>query len=820
MSFIDVARVGVENVAYSFDKAYDYAIPSELAHRVKVGSRVTVPFGSGNKTRLGVVFETGRAEYNKKIKAITAVPDEAPLLNDEMIKLALWLKENTFCTLFEAAKCLLPSGVNLRLVSSYIVNDGISEQDIEALDDTQKSIIAFLREKNRYVEKSSILKQLALSSDCDAVEKLASKGLIIANVDAVQRVNDASVRMARIALPPDELENITAQLTKKQKEVVNLLLDVGAASSKEICYFLGVTSAVVSALVKKGVLELFDSEYYRTPCDNIKKKSFEPIVLTAEQENAFEKVFARYKNGGGTSLLYGVTGSGKTQVYLKLIDRMRQEKKGVIVMVPEISLTAQTLNIFKSRYGDSVAVFHSALSLGERMDEWKRVRDGKADIVVGTRSAVFAPLENIGAIIVDEEHEHTYKSESTPRYNAKSVARFRCAYNKAVLLLASATPSVESYSLAKAGRYSLVSLENRYGNAVLPEVLTVDMTAETQCGVQGNISRLLYKHLRENLDSGMQSILLMNRRGYNTFVSCKSCGSVVTCPNCSISMTYHSANNRLMCHYCGYSEPFTDTCKECGEHNVRYAGAGTQHIEQELAELFPNARILRMDADTTMAKYSHETKLAAFANGEYDIMLGTQMVAKGLDFPNVTLVGIINADSQLYNEDFRSLEQTFSLLTQVVGRAGRGKNQGRAVIQTATPENPIIKLAAKQDYKAFFDMEIQLRKAMVYPPYCDLCLVGFVGTNEMLVKTASRFFFESLKNLTQTDEYKGEKLIVLGPMAPRVSKISNKYRYRLIIKCKNTPHFRKMVSDLLMEYSKNTKLKSVTAYVDMNPENV
>lgn len=819
MSCVNIARVALENVAYSFDKAYDYSIPDELLEKISVGSRVTVPFGSGNKTRLGVVFELDRIQANGKIKAVTASPDKAPLLNEEMIKLALWLKERTFCTLFEAVKCLLPSGINLKLVTYYIIRNDISSYELEALDADERQIADFLIEKNCFVSADNILKGCGVTSDGDIIERLVGKGLVIRNTDTVQRVGDLSVKMVRISTHDDEIENIFAQLTKKQKSVIELLTDVGAASVKEICYFLGVTPAVVNALIKKNIVETYDSEAYRTPGDGIVKKSVCDIRLTDEQNAAYEKILSQYESGGGKSLLYGVTGSGKTQVYLKLIDKINSEGRGVIVMVPEISLTPQTLGIFKGRYGEKVAVFHSGLSLGERMDEWKRVKNGQADIVIGTRSAVFAPLKNIGAIIIDEEQEHTYKSKNSPRYHARDVAKFRCAYHNALLLLASATPDVTSYASALNGGCLLSVMKSRYGSAGLPEVITVDTGRELANGVKGSISRILRDELSDNLEKGRQSILLMNRRGFNTFVSCCSCGEVISCPNCSISLTYHSANNRLMCHYCGYSEPFSEECKKCGEKNIRYSGVGTQHIEQELRELFTNARILRMDADTTMHKYSHETKLSMFAKGDYDILLGTQMVAKGLDFPNVTLVGIINADQQLYNDDFRSLEQTFSLITQVVGRSGRGRLGGKAVIQTATPENPIIRLAARQDYDAFYKTEIQLRKAMIYPPYCDICLIGFVGSNENYVKAASRFFFENLKTAAK-EKYSGEKLIVLGPTAPRVSKVSNKYRYRLIIKCKNSKTFRQMISELLIEYSKNSQFKSVTAFADINPETV
>ena len=461
----------------------------------------------------------------------------------------------------------------------------------------------------------------------------------------------------------------------------------------------------------------------------------------------------------------------------------------------------------------------SESSAGEKLDEWKRVKRGDAKIVVGTRSAVFAPLENIGLIIIDEEQEHTYKSEQNPRYSAVDVAKFRASKHNCLLLLASATPSVESFANAKQGRYSLQVIRNRYGNAVLPDVITVDMLHEPMAEGSSVISKKLFDELKANVDSSMQSILLINRRGYNTFVACNSCGHVISCPYCSISMTYHTANNRLMCHYCGYSEDFLTVCPECGEKSVRYAGFGTQKIEDELQRLLPGVRVLRMDTDTTAGKDSHERMLGKFADGEYDIMVGTQMVAKGLDFSNVTLAGVISVDQQLYNDDFRSLEKTFSLLTQVVGRSGRGENKGRAVIQTMTPENDVIRLAALQDYESFFDTEIKIRKALIYPPYCDMCVLTFIGENEIKVRAASQYALSQIRALTG-GEYKSEKLICLGPGPARVSKVSNKIRHRLIIKCRNTGRLREMISKILIDFGSKTEFSSVTMNADINPESI
>ena len=633
--------------------------------------------------------------------------DEAPLLSNEMMSLARWISEQTFCTYYEAVKAMMPAGINHKIIRSFCAVPGVDESIVASLDSDEKQVYDYLLSRSGYVKPENFLKTLGFDVSSDIPERLLKVGLLAANDDAVRNIGDNNIRMVRRCEVSDDVS-----MTKKQSEVVNVLKDVGSVSVKELCYFTGYTPSVISALEKKGVVECFEREELRSFVSRYAVQSAYDsgeIHLTDEQQKAYDGLLEDYKSGTGkTALLYGVTGSGKTSVYLKLIDAVLADNKTVIVIVPEISLTPQTLSVFHSRYNDGVAVFHSALSAGERADEWKRVKNGDAKIVIGTRSAVFAPLENIGLIIIDEEQEHTYKSEQTPRYNAKSVARYRAAWHKGLTLLASATPSVESFAAAKSGKYSFYEPKNRYGKAVLPQVVTVDMRNEQQTENR-ELSHELIEELNKNRTDGKQSIVLINRRGYNTFVSCTACGEVVTCPNCSISMTYHAANGRLMCHYCGYSEPFTNVCRECGEKSVVFSGTGTQRLEEELHDSFPEARVLRLDADTTTSRYSFENSLKKFTNGEYDIMLGTQMVAKGLDFPNVTLVGIISIDQQLYNDDYKSAERTFDLLTHVIGRAGRGDSKGRTNIQTSFPENEIIRLAERQDFEAFYNLEISMR---------------------------------------------------------------------------------------------------------------
>lgn len=807
------ARVAVDAAVFTFDKEFDYIIPPELEAAAQKGCRVTVPFGNGNKKRLGIIFDVTDYSDGKRLKKIAEVLDEAPLLSDEMLELARWIKERTFCTLYEAAKAMLPSGINHRMVVSYAVSGDYDKAKADSLCGAEKEVFDYLSSKGIFVKSDSIFKALAMEHNSSITESLIKKGLLVSSRDAVRNLGDLTVRMLRLTG-----EEVEVKLTKKQQQMADVLRDIGTASVKELCYFTGLTPAVANALVKNGAAEFYEQEVINLPDFVNETGSRTPISLTDEQHAAYDKLTALSSQGkAAVSLLYGVTGSGKTSVYMSVIDKVVDEGRAVIVMVPEIGLTPQTLSLFCKRYGGDIAVFHSALSVRERLEQWKRVKNGEAKIIIGTRSAVFAPAENIGLIIIDEEQEHTYKSEQTPRYSAIDVAKYRAAYNKSLLLLASATPSVESYAAAQSGKYELCTLTQRYGSAVLPEVVTVDMRSEPKAQGSKAISETLYESLKQNLENGRQSILLINRRGFHTFAACNSCGEVICCPHCSISMTYHSANNRLMCHYCGHSVPFSSVCPECGEDAVRYSGFGTQKIEEELSRLLPDAKIVRMDTDSTAGKNSHEKLLDSFAKGEYDIMIGTQMVAKGLNFPNVTLVGVVSVDQQLYNDDFRSLEKTFSLLTQVVGRSGRGELKGKAIIQTLTPENEIIRLAAKQDYDEFFKTEITLRKALVYPPYCDLCVIGFTGENETIVKAAARETLDLLKKYVG-GEFKGEKVIALGPMPARVAKVNGKYRHRLIIKCRNSARLRRMISKILIETGSDSRFSKVTVFADMNPE--
>lgn len=687
------------------------------------------------------------------------------------------------------------------------LRDGIVVNLYSAINTSLKSIKSIVGDKPilsaEAVSLALWLKERCFCTTYECLRLMLPRG--------IGKVSDASAKVATLLTAN---ENDLPKLTQKQKSVVDLLFDVNTASVSEICEFCSVGVSVIKNLEKYGVISIYDKEVLRNPYKDVQITENKDIELSPQQMKAYTTYSNMLDGEGGTGLLFGVTGSGKTQVYLKLIDKALENQKDVIVLVPEISLTPQALSIFHKRYGDKVAVFHSGLSLGERNDEYKRADRGEAKIVIGTRSAVFAPLHNLGLIIMDEEQESTYKSERTPKYNTKDVANFRCKYNKALFLMTSATPSLETYSNALNNKYVLCELTQRFGDAKLPQVITVDMKQEMKNGNKSPISAKLKELIEDTLDNNKQVILLINRRGYNTFIACNDCGHVITCPNCSISLTYHSASNRLVCHYCGYTKKLDNVCPECKGDNIRYSGFGTQKIEDELAYLFPDARILRMDADTTSTKFSHEKMFNAFANHEYDIMIGTQMVAKGLDFDDVTLVGVVNADNSLYDESYNSAERCFDLITQVVGRSGRRDGNGKAVIQTINPYNQTLEYASNQDYKSFYENEIELRKLLTYPPYCDIISASFIGENENKVALCSKKFFELL--IEENEKYK-HKIIVLGPSVAKIAKLNNTYRYRLSVKCKNSKNIRNMFNDIQKNISKIKEYKDVSVSLDINP---
>lgn len=796
-----VARVALYGATYAFDKLYSYAIPPKM--ELSAGQRVIVPFGRGNTTKQAIVFEIGEEE-TFHLKSVLSVIDEKPILSDEMLKMCEYMHETVFCTRADAVAAALPTGLNHRLLNYYSAN--IDYANIEDLNNTEKEIFDYLKSKG---EKSEDDILSVFEVEVSVLKSMTEREALIKNSETKQKIGDATQKWVKLA---EDISSV--KLTARQKEIVDLLNDIETASVKELRYFTGVSISVIDNLISKGVLIAFEKQVFRSPYKTNASPNLSEIHLTNEQEIAFSGLYEKMNSENAeVSLLYGVTGAGKTQVYLKLVDAAFEKGDGVIVMVPEIALTPQMIEIFTRRYGNKIAVFHSAMSMGQRMDEWTRIKNGDALIAIGTRSAIFAPFKKLSLIIIDEEQEHTYKSEKSPRFHTRDLAKFRVAYHKALLCLASATPSLESYAAAEKGKYSLFTLKNRYNNAQLPEVEVVDMKLEVQNGNSSPISETLYEAINETLSNNKQVILLLNRRGHNTYISCPSCGYVATCPNCSVSLTYHSANKRLMCHYCGHSVPVSQMCPDCGCESLKFMGLGTQKAAEELELLFPNAKILRLDADSTVSRESYSTYLSAFAKGEYDILLGTQMVAKGLNFPNVTLVGVLGADAAMYSEDFRSFERSFSLLTQVIGRAGRGDNAGRAIIQTVNPDGQLINFAEAQDYESFYNQEIMMRSLKTFPPYCDICAVYTQAASRADAEMTIKEIYGKIREMINND-YKDVKLIILGPSPSGIARVNNKYRFRMIIKCRNNKRFREMLKNAINIRA----IRDVTISVDINPE--
>ena len=813
-----VAKVAVSGAHYSYDNEYSYMIPVQFIDKVVPGIRVVVPFGNGNRHTVGLVTRLHPLEVpDPKIKPLISPADEEPLINEEMLGIVMWLKETTFCTFFDAYKSVVPSGFGYKFSVHYSVANTMLDEFM--LSEQETNVLHFMKQAKNQREIDEFIDFARQPRLKGIIASLVDKGFVEINDELKRRVGDGSVRMLR--LNADFLEKIGTEaepeLTSKQKNVVALLNDCGCAAVKEVMYMTNCTSALITRMKKLGILDEFENEVLRDAIGELEgAKEPESIVLNEEQQNAYDGIMELLSQGKPAgALLYGVTGSGKTAVFFRLIDSVLKSGRTAMMLVPEISLTPQMLRKFKTYFGSKVAVLHSSLSLGQRNDEFKRIRSGDARIVIGTRSAVFAPLENIGIIIIDEEGEHTYKSESSPRYHARDVAIKRCGNHNAVLVMASATPSLETFYDAKVRkRFHLFEMRKRYADAVLPNVEIIDMAYENGA----LFSEKLKDRLRQTLDNKEQAILFLNRRGFNTYISCLDCRHPVSCPNCDLPLTYHKKNNKLMCHYCGFSMDNVTQCPSCGSDHLFTSGIGTQRIEDEIAKDLPQARILRMDADTVFSRYSYEENFKAFENGDYDIMLGTQMIAKGLNFPNVTLVGVVSLDKALFTGDFRSYERTFSLLTQVAGRSGRGDKPGVAYLQTFVPDHFVLNLAAKQDYDEFFEEEIELRRSLIYPPFCDICVIGFSSSLESLAIQASdwfaREFFYTAERIRQT----GVKLPIrmLGPAPCTLGRINRKYRYRLILKCRNTKDFRQCIREMLLKFYKRNDFRAVSIYADIN----
>ena len=811
-----IAKIAVSAANFAIDKPYSYAVPEEMT--LRPGQRVTVPFGRGNRRCEGVVLSVEEGSTDG-LKAVEKCLDEEPVVSQNLLRLAAFIRERYFCTFYEAIRAMLPAGLWFQTRETFSLTEDVSWKEKNIKNPDAVAILRLMEELGGQAEEER-LRGVAADEEHfhAAIQYLLRKKWIRARAEHLRRLGDKTERIATLAASPEEAMEYASHRPKSaamQRAVLELMCSIGSVSVKELCYFTGASTATVNRLEKLGYLTLSERPVLR--CREIKPARLDgPLVLDEEQTLAFEGLNTQRKaEAPGAALLYGVTGSGKTSVYIKLIQACLEDSKSAMLLVPEIALTPQLLGIMAAYFGETVAVLHSSLSAAERYDQWKRVRSGDAKVVVGTRSAVFAPAVDLGLIILDEEQEHSYKSENSPRYDAREVALWRGSKEKALVLFGSATPAVETMYRAKTGIYKLYTLNSRFGGRKLPEVSIVDMHEELKQGNDLSFSHELQDAILDAHEKDKQTIILLNRRGNSRALVCVDCRKTPECPRCAVRLTYHSANNRLMCHYCGFSQPVMQRCGRCGGP-LKTIGTGTQKVQQELQELYPELESDRMDADTVSATNTHEKILERFQKNRTPVLIGTQMVAKGLNLPEVTLVGVMDAELSLYNSSFRAAETTFNMLTQVVGRAGRGDTPGRAIIQTVTPDHQVIKLAAAQDYDGFYDLEIKLRQVQNDPPFGDLATITFIGEEETAVLRGAAKFRDSLIACLKEPAYKEEICTVLGPAPCAVPKINYNFRYRLTLRCRMSRNLRGLIAHLLRQFSMDKLNRKVSAFADVN----
>ena len=811
-----IAKIAVAAANFAIDKPYSYYIPQEMT--LQPGMRVQVPFGRSNRPTEGVVLSVEKGE-NAGFKPVSLCLDEEPILSPTMLRLAAFMRTRYFCTFYDAVKTMLPAGIWFRTKDTFTLTEDRSWEDKKLRDANARTILQVLSDCGGEADARQL--RSAVETD-EAFEKamayLLRKKWIHTHTDYLRRTGDKTEKLATLAASGEEAMEYASSRPESaamQRAVLELMCAVGSASIKDICYYTGANPATVKRLAQLGFLELSQREVLR--CRQIRPAKIDgELVLNPEQQAVFDGLCQQMSQPSpGASLLYGVTGSGKTSVYIRLIQQCLAQQRQAMLLVPEIALTPQLLGLLAAYFGEQVAVLHSSLPAAERYDQWKRVRTADAKVVVGTRSAVFAPCPNPGLIILDEEQEHSYKSENAPRYDAREVALWRGAKENALVLFGSATPSVETMYHAKSGTYRLYTLKNRYNGKPLPKVQIIDMRQELKMGNDLSVSYGLQDAIGDTNNAGKQTILFLNRRGNSRALVCVDCREAPECPRCSARLTYHSANERLMCHYCGYSQPVAQRCPTCGGPMKR-VGTGTQKVQQELQSLFKDIRIERMDADTVSAANTHEQILQRFSSEHIPVLIGTQMVAKGLNLPDVTLVGVLDADLSLYTDSYRAAETTFNMLTQVVGRAGRGDAAGQAMIQTMVPEHQVITLAAKQDYDSFYQLELGLRKLQGCPPFGDLATITFIGQEEGRLLRGAEKFRRSLRDCLQQPQYKDEQCTVLGPAPCPVPKINYNYRYRLTLRCRMGSTLRALLAHLLRQFSQDRENRGVSAFIDVN----
>ncbi len=811
-----IAKIAVSAANFAIDKPYSYRVPEGMT--LLPGQRVQLPFGRGNTRTEGIVLAVEAGDENK-LKAVERVLDEEPILTEKQLRLAAFLRERYFCTFYDAIRAMLPAGLWFQSRESFALTEDRSWKDKTIRKEGALEILKLLEDLGGETNEAA-LHSLNLEDDLleESVAYLVRKKWISAKTDYLRRTGDKTEKIATLASSPEEAMEYASHRPKSaamQRSVLELMCSVGSVAVKELCYFTGASMPTINRLEKLGYITLTERPVLR--CREIRPVKLDgPLVLNPDQQRCFDGLSEQMvSENPGVALLYGVTGSGKTSVYIKLIQKCLEDGRTAMLLVPEIALTPQLLGLLAAYFGNQVAVLHSSLGAGERYDQWKRVRSGEAKVVVGTRSAVFAPCAAPGLIILDEEQEHSYKSENSPRYSAKEVAIWRGAKENALVLLGSATPSIESMYRAKSGAYRLYTLKERYNGRPLPAVEIIDMREELKMGNDLSLSVPLRHAVMDTRDAGKQTILLLNRRGNSRALVCVDCRETPECPRCSVRLTYHSVNNRLRCHYCGHFQSVPLRFPSCGGP-LKTIGTGTQKVQAELNYLFPEMEVDRMDADTISAVNTHEKILEHFQKEKVPVLIGTQMVAKGLNLPDVTLVGVLDADLSLYTGGYRAGETTFNMLTQVVGRAGRGDTPGRAMIQTLVPEHQVIRLAAQQDYDGFYDLEINLRRVQNAPPFGDFGSVTFLGQEEAAVLRGAAKFRDSLIACLKQPAYASEQCAVLGPAPCPVPKINYHFRYRLTLRCQMTRNLRLLLAYLLREFSKDKVNRGVSAYIDVN----
>ncbi|WP_051569126.1 primosomal protein N' [Alkaliphilus transvaalensis] len=821
-----IGQVIVDQNSYQTDRIFDYIIPTNLQGEICVGMRVIVPFGKGNKRLEAYVLNieekvVDTSTHKEMIEAI----DYEPILTEDQIKMILWMKNKYLCKYIEAIHCLIPAGIVQKERKIIKLMKSNWRDLVSSIQSKQRSILEVLEAEGGSQFLEVIEKSLDFKEIYSAIKNLAQEKIIEIEFDLTSRVKVKTEEYLQLTIDEEGLVGAIKHLksAKKQGEILVFLQEKGRYPLATLIKELNTSRAPIKALVEKGYVEILEEVVNRNPFNNLEIKAFPKLKPSEEQQLVMDKIIKTiHEEEPKTFLIHGVTGSGKTEIYLRLMEEVIARGKQGIVLVPEISLTPQTVERFKGRFGEGIALLHSSLSEGERYDEWRRIAKGEVNIVIGARSAVFAPLKHLGMIIIDEEHENTYKSEQNPKYHAHEIAAYRSGNEGAIVVLGSATPSLESYYKAETGEIELMTLTKRPLQSKLPIVEIVDMKKELEEGNQGILSRRLMTLINENLQRKKQTILFLNRRGFSTFVSCKGCGHVIKCKHCDISMTLHMPQNHLKCHYCGEKSLSPSCCPECGSETIKFMGAGTQKLEKMIADLFPTASIARLDMDSTSQKGSHQKILGSFRNGEIDILIGTQMISKGLDFPNVTLVGIISVDSTLNLPDFRGAEKTFQLVTQVAGRAGRGMEEGLVILQTFDPHHYSIQTASKHNYLDFYQEELMIRREFEYPPFSNLITINFSGSNEKEVSSYAEKMAAMMKYVLKGKGCSKINDVLLGPNESIITRINQKYRFQIILKDQEIEYnlLKGIVKYFFIQHRQKYVPRTITVSIDTNPYNM